>query len=170
MTSLARHSLCSYTSQPRDVSLAEQELIHSGLSGQPSLHMSPESRDGLPLDPASPSAATRCTPISAHALSVSAETKGLDDTSFEATTGSLIRKRARQAANTSTVTFQQVDAVRRRTLSHGSRQGQAPSKGPSHIFCKILVPNATAGHCNPRDFKREASSQWPALVGVLQAL
>ena len=44
MTSIAWHSsLFSYTSQPREVSLAEQELIHSGLFGQPCLHMSPKS-------------------------------------------------------------------------------------------------------------------------------
>ena len=44
MTSMARHSLlCSYTSEPKEVSLAEQELIHSGLTGQSCLHMSPKS-------------------------------------------------------------------------------------------------------------------------------
>ena len=52
MTSMVRHSLLrSYTSQPKEVSLAEQRLIHSGLLGQPCLHMPPRSGDGLPLDP-----------------------------------------------------------------------------------------------------------------------
>ena len=36
VTSMARHSLlCSYSSPPQEVSLVEQELIHSGLIGQP---------------------------------------------------------------------------------------------------------------------------------------
>ena len=43
-SSMAQHSLlCSYSSQPNEASLAEQELVHSGLIGQPCLHMSPKS-------------------------------------------------------------------------------------------------------------------------------
>ena len=40
--SIAQHSLlCSHFSPPQEVSLAEHELNHSGLTGQPCLHMSP---------------------------------------------------------------------------------------------------------------------------------
>ena len=46
MTSMARHCLlCSYFSPPQEVSLAEHELNHSRLIGQPCPHMSPKSGD-----------------------------------------------------------------------------------------------------------------------------
>ena len=166
---MVQHSLlCSYYSQPKEVSLAIHELIHSGLIGQPCLHMSPRSGDRLPLVPASPSAANKCRPISAHALSVSAERQALHGTSFEATGSFATRKKqSPPCGRYFPGTFQQVNAVRKRTLSHGSKQGQTPSQnGPS----QNLGTHTAAGHCNPHDLPRDSSSQRPLPVKILQAL
>ena len=75
-----------------------------------------------------PNQAKRCRPISAHAFNISAETKGLFGTSFETATFSFVdKKKSSPCGPDFPRTSQQVDAVRRRTLSHGSRQGQTPS-------------------------------------------
>ena len=46
---------------------------------------------------------------------------------------------------------------------------EAFPKRPFPHLLQNLGTHTTAGHCNPSDFPREASSQWPASVGVLQA-
>ena len=67
--------------------------------------------------------------------------------------------------------FQQVDAVRRRTRSHGSKQGQnAFSELPFPHLWQNSCAHTTAGHCTSRDFSQHASSQKSAPVGILQAL
>ena len=114
-----------------------------GFFGQPYLHMSPNSGDWPPLDPTSQSVASRCKPICAHALSVSAETQGHGNTSFDTTTCSFFmrKKESSPCGPCFPGTFQCVEAARKRTLSFGSKQGQTPSqKGRSHIFYKILAP------------------------------
>ena len=68
------------------------------------------------------SAASRCKPISAHALSVSAETQGYGNTSFDSTTCSVLMKRKSSPCGPYFPgTFQCVEALQRRTLSHGSK-------------------------------------------------
>ena len=59
-------------------------------------------------------------------------------------------------------------AQARHTLSHGSRQGLTPSqKVASTSLAKSWHPH----HCRPLQSSRlSASSQWPALIGVLQAV
>ena len=59
-----------------------------------------------------------------------AEAKGLDGTSFETATGSCLtrKKRGSPCGPYFPGTFQQEDAVRRRTLSRWSKQGQTPSQ------------------------------------------
>ena len=125
--------------------------------GQPHLHMSPESRDRQPLDPASPSAANRCTPISAHALSVSAETKGLERHCHRESHRSFLmrKKKSSPCGPYFPSTFQQLDDVRERTTTHGSRQGQTPSHplGPFPCILQNLRAHNTAGHCNHHDWQ-----------------
>ena len=78
---------------------------------------------------------------SAHALSVSAETKGVGRHVVCSHHQLLLDKEEKELAMRPILPKDV--PIGRRTLSHGSRQGQTPSqKVPSNISCKILVPTS----------------------------
>ena len=166
-TSTARHSLLSSdTSQPREVSHAEQEPIHSGLLGQPYLSMSPKSEDSLPRDPAAASAAKRCRPINAHAVSAETQVFGRH---FVRNRHQLLLDKEEKELAIRPILPQEVPTGGCCTQAHTVPWVQARPDafpiGPSPHLLQNLGTHKTAGHCNPDDFELRQAQE-----GILQAI
>ena len=113
------------------------------LFGQPYLHISPKSGEKSLSDRRAFSSAILCRPIKAHVFTVSAETQGPNSTNSLRTVGSFFRRKKKSppCGPYFLGTFQCVEAVRIRTLSHGSKQGQTLShKSVPHLLAPCLSP------------------------------
>ena len=93
------------------------------LLGQPYLHMSPESREGSLSNRTAFSSAIMCRPIKAHAFIFSAETQDPNSINSPRTIGSFFRRKKKSSpcGQYFPGTFQCMETVRKRTLSHGSK-------------------------------------------------
>ena len=112
-------------------------LLHTKLFGQPYLHISPKPGEKSLSDRRALSSAILCRPIKAHVFTVSAETQGPNSTNSLRTVGSFFRRKKKSppCGPYFLGTFQCVEAVRIRTLSHESKQGQTLShKSVPHLW------------------------------------
>ena len=93
-----------------------------GLFGQRYLHVSPKSGESLSNRRAF-STSIMCTPIRGHAFTVSAEMQGSNSINSLRTIGSFFRRKKKSppCGPYFPGTFQCVETVRTRTLSHGSK-------------------------------------------------
>ena len=105
-----------------------------------------------------------CRPIKAHAFTVSAEKQGPNSTNSLRTIGSFFKRKKKSSPCGPCFpgTFQCVDAVRKRTLSHGSKQGQTLShKGFFHISGTMPEPSrpqAIEDHFHNKSRAKKSSS------------
>ena len=139
--SASLHALSSRESLEETVSSSDQaspSLSHIGLVGQPNFHASPRSGAWHPSSPPLPSSAMKCRAISAHFLRTSAEKKGgrgrggvrmsalkkgLNVSVRGIVAGSFFirKKKSSPCGPYFPGTFHSTDAVRKHTLSVGSK-------------------------------------------------
>ena len=167
--------LCSGESGEEKSSLPDHDspsLSQTGLFGQPFLHTCLLNQETdirlIQIHLLLP----KCVNQSSRTPWAFPQTKGLNGTAFVRATGSFLigKKNSSLCGPYFPRTFQQLDDVRKRTTSHGSRQRQTPSQqGPSHIFCKIFAPTMLQAIATTKAGNGKLWYQMPTLVWIFQA-